>query len=139
MSGIQGVGGSPSRVGEQGAANRTNAAPPSRGPASTGDLGSGAVAEFDPFTALVEAAQGAGAPPAAGLQAQLLDWAAPTTRQFEAVSPARLLPLLGVAVDRLAEEAQRGDELDQLGAVALERELRDHYALAERRATLIQP
>ena len=139
MSGIQGVSGSSSRIGEQRATNRTDAAPLPRGPAPTDDLGPSATTEFDPFAALLEAAQGAGAPPAAGLQVRLLDWAAPTTRQFEAVSPARLLPLLGLAVDRLAEEAQRGDELDQLGAVALERELRDHQALAERRATLIQP
>ena len=139
MSALDGVGGGPpvSRTGGRDATNWTNAAPPPRGPAPTGDFNSGAVMGFDPFAALVEAAQGAGAPPAAGLQAQLLDWAAPTTRQFEAVSPARLLPLLSQAVDRLAEEAQRGDELDQLGAVALERELRDHQALAERRATLI--
>ena len=79
----------------------------------------------------------AAAPPAAGLQAQLLDWSAPTTRQFEAISPARLRPLLGLAADLLAGETRRGDELDQLGASALERELRDHQALAERRATWI--
>lgn len=135
MSGVQGIGGrSPAIAGQ-----RAGAAPTPRGPAPAGGPGPGAVPSLDAFAAAVQAARGAGAPPPAGLQAQLLDWAAPTARQFEAVSPARLLPLLGLAVDRLAEDAQRGDELDQLGAAALERELRDHQALAERRATLIDP
>ena len=140
MSALDGVGRPPpvSGVRGRGAAERADAVRLPRGPAPAGDQIVG-VPEFDAFAALVEAAHGAGAPPAAGLQAQLLDWAAPATRQFEAASPARLLPLLGLAVDRLAEEAQRGDELDQLGAVALERELRDHQALAERRATMIEP
>ena len=55
------------------------------------------------------------------------------------MAPARLLTLLSLAVDRLADEAQQGDDLGELGAVALERELRDHQALAERRATLVEP
>ena len=135
MSGMQGIGGRlPAPAGQ-----RAAAAPPPHGPAPAGGPGPGAVPASDAFAAAVQAARGAGTPPPAGLQARLLDWAAPTARQFEAVSPARLLPLLGLAVDRLAEASQPGDELHQLGAAALERELRDHQALAERRATLIEP
>ena len=140
MSSLDGVGGLPSAAGMGGRAVTTQAdvVRQPNGPASAGDRSPGAP-EFGAFAPLVEAAHGAGAPPAAGLQAQLLDWAAPTARQFEAVSPARLLPLLSLAVGRLAEETHAGDDLDQLGAGALQRELRDHQALAERRAMLIEP
>lgn len=140
MSSLDGVGSLPSAagIGERAAATRAGLVRQPNGSASAGDRSPG-VPEFDAFTALVEAARGAGAPPAAGLQAHLLDWVAPTTRQFETMSPARLLPLLGLAIDRLAKETQGSDDLDQLGAVALERELHDHQALAERRATLIEP
>ena len=141
MSGVGGIGGPPpaSGIGGRGAPSRAGAALPPRGPAPAGIPGPGGVPAVDPLAAVVQAARDGGAPPPAGLQARLLDWAAPAARQFEAVSPARLLPLLGLAVDRLAEASQRGDELDQLGAAALERELRDHQALAERRAMLIEP
>ena len=141
MSGVRGVEGatSVSGVGGRAATGRADAARPPEGVAPAGAPGLDAVPAFDPIAAVVQAARDAEAPPPAGLQARLLDWAAPTTRQFEAVSPARLLPLLGLAVDRLADEAQHGDELVQLGVVALERELRDHQDLAERRATLIEP
>ena len=133
---MQGVGGPRPASGRQPDAAWV-AAP--RGPAPVGEPGPDAVAALDAFAAVVQAARDAGAPPPGGLQARLLDWVAPTTRQFEAVSPARLLPLLGLAVDLLAEASQRGDELDQLGAAALERELHDHQGLAERRAALIGP
>lgn len=141
MSGVQGVGGASSTpgVGGRAAAGRADAARSVQGVSPAGEPGVEAVAAFDPIAAVVQIARDASAPPPAGLQERLLDWAAPTTRQFEAVSPARLLPLLGLAVDRLADEAQHGDELVRLGAVALERELRDHQDLAERRATLIEP
>lgn len=139
MSGVQSIGGpSPASREQRDAAGRAAVGSPPHGPAPAGDPGPGAVPAFDAFAALVQAARGAEAPPPAGLQARLLDWAAPTARQFEAVSPARLPPLLNLAVGRLAEEPQRGDELDQLGAMALERELHDYQALAERRATLIK-
>lgn len=141
MSALDGVGNPPSAsgIGGRSVEGRADAARLPHGAAPVGDAGLSPVPGFDPFAALVEAARHAAAPPAAGLQAQLLDWVAPTARQFESVSPARLLPLLGLAVDRLSAEAQHGDDLDELGAVALERELRDHQALAERRATLIEP
>ena len=55
------------------------------------------------------------------------------------MQPSRLLPLLSMAVDRLAHDAPNLDELGWLGAAALERELRDHQAVAERRATIVEP
>ena len=141
MSSVESVAGAPPTpvVGGQRATGRAEAGQRPYAPAPAGEQGQNAAPEFNPFAALVQVAHDAAAPPASGLQAQLLDWAAPTTRQFEAISPARLLPLLGLAVNRLGDEARRGDELDQFGATALERELRDHQALAERRATLIAP
>lgn len=109
-----------------------------RGVSAAGGFGLPDAPGFDPIAAVVAVAKGASMPPPAGLSARLMEWAAPSSRQFEAMTPARLLPLLGVAVDRLASEAQQVDLLGELGAVALTRELDDHRVLAERRATMIE-
>lgn len=109
-----------------------------RGVSAAGGFGLPEAPGFDPVAAVTAVAKGAAMPPPAGLSARLMEWAAPSSRQFEAMTPARLLPLLGVAVDRLASEAQQVDLLGELGAVALTRELDDHRVLAERRATMIE-
>ena len=109
-----------------------------RGVSPAGGFGLPEPAGFDPVAAVTVVARGAAAPPPAGLSARLMEWAAPGPRQFETVSPSRLLPLLSLAVDRLANDAQQVDLLGELGAEALGRELRDHQVLAERRATLIE-
>lgn len=139
MSPVDGVGDRPptAAVSGQGAPGRADNVRLPSSPAIADPQAPDDVPAFDVFAAVMQAAHDAVAPPEAGLQAKLLAWAAPTTRQFEAVSPARLLPLLGLAVDQLAQHAQGSDELDQFGSIALERELRDQHALAERRATLI--
>lgn len=134
-SGTSGVsGGSPAR-----ASVGIAALPGAAGISGVGSRGADrSLVGFDPVAALVSFDTGAAGAPAAGLQAQLLNWVTPRTRQFETMQPNRLLPLLGMAVDRLAHDAPNLDELGWLGAAALERELRDHQAVAERRATIVE-
>ena len=140
MSGVEGL---PGGIAPAGGAS--GARPVGRAPVPTAAPPVSAVGQapadrggFDPVAAIVAVAQGAAAAPLTGLSGQLLDWAAPSARQFESLAPSRLLPLLSLATDRLASDAQRVDLLGDLGATALERELRDHLALAERRATMIE-
>ena len=143
MSTLDGVGAPAGAVEAGGAAavrsvGGTSGVAAVRGVSASKGIGLPAPAPFDPLAEVTSIARGASAPPPAGLSARLMEWAAPGARQFESVAPSRLLPLLTVAVDRLANEAQTVDLLGELGAVALARELRDHQALAERRATMIE-
>ena len=144
MASVEGVGapqsGAPSSAGAvaRSSTRAVGGVAAARGVSAAGGFGLPEPGGFDPVAAVVAVAKGASAPPAAGLQARLLDWAAPSSRQFEAMTPARLLPLLGMAVDRLASDAQQVDLLGELGAEALTRELGDHRVLAERRATMIE-
>lgn len=147
MSGVEGLSSGAGGISPTGGAAGSSsvrgagAVPAARavaGVSGAGGRGDGqALVSFDPIAVVTGFDPGAAGPRAAGLQAQLLDWVAPRTRQFEAMQPGRLLPLLGLAVDRLAKDAPNLDELGWLGAAALERELRDHQDVAERRATIV--
>jgi hypothetical protein len=95
---------------------------------------------FDPVAELEEIAAAGGITRAArpGLATQLLDYVAPRPRSFDSLAPSRLLPLLGLAADQVGRAGQESDEIGKLGASALEQELEQHRALAERRATMIE-
>lgn len=72
-----------------------------------------------------------------GLADQLLEFVMPRPRHPEALTQPRIVPLLGAAAD-LLRSSSRSQHIVGLGATALEQELRQHRALADRRATLIE-
>ena len=71
-----------------------------------------------------------------GLADALLDWLTPRPSRPEILSQGRIAPLLGAAADLLARSASAMPDIASVGARALEQELRDQRALAERRASL---
>ena len=72
-----------------------------------------------------------------GLADALLSWLAPRQPQPGTLAQSRIVPLLGGAADLLARGAALAPEIRDLGAAALEQELRLQRALADRRASLL--
>ena len=73
-----------------------------------------------------------------GLADALLNWLAPKAPAPGTLAQSRIVPLLGAAADLLARGQALAPEIRDLGAAALEQELRLQRALANRRATLVR-
>jgi hypothetical protein len=71
-----------------------------------------------------------------GLADALLNWLAPRQPAPGTLAQARIVPLLGAAADLLARGQALAPEIRDLGAAAVEQELRLQRALANRRASL---
>ncbi len=71
-----------------------------------------------------------------GLSGALMTWLMPRPRNPDTLTQTRIVPLLGAAADMLAHSTRMAPEIAQLGARALEQELRTQRDIAERRATL---
>lgn len=93
--------------------------------------------EIDPVQALIALAEDPGPPTAGGLADQLLAWIAPRPRNPATLTQSRIVPLLGVAADMLAEASNTSGDIVGLGTTALAQELRMQRMLADRRVTLI--
>lgn len=95
--------------------------------------------DVDPVTALAELAdQALHGLPAPCLADQLLAYVMPRPRSPETLKPAHIAPLLGLAADALSRRSAEASDVVHLGSLALEQELRQHQALAERRTNQIE-
>lgn len=92
---------------------------------------------IDPVQALLELGEMPD-PAIGGLADQLLAWIAPRPRNPATLTQSRIVPLLGMAADLLAQAADSSGDIAALGGTALAQELRMQRTLADRRATLIK-
>ncbi len=73
-----------------------------------------------------------------GLADALLNWLAPKPPSPGTLAQSRIVPMLGAAPPLLARGPALAPEIRDLGAAALEQELRLQRSLADRRATFMR-